>query len=116
MGTCLSKKKLSPPPPIQKRQPLEDSESAPAPAAVVRTSSCTKEEVDAILVQCGKLSHSSSGKAASFSSASRSRKYSGSKRSYDFDNNLVDDGIVKYPFSFVKMDTLAATVEEKRPR
>lgn len=54
----------------------------------VRTSSCTKEEVDAILIQCGRLSRSSSGKAASSSasaSADRGRKYSGSKRSYDFD-------------------------------
>ncbi|KAL5125253.1 Uncharacterized protein HKD37_02G005500 [Glycine soja] len=41
----------------------------------VRTSSCTKEEVDAILIQCGRLSRSSSG-----------RKYSGSKRSFDFDH------------------------------
>ncbi|KAJ1386978.1 hypothetical protein SESBI_40371 [Sesbania bispinosa] len=48
----------------------------------VRTSSCTKEEVDAILIQCGRLSRSSSGKAAS----SAGRKYSGSKRSYDFDH------------------------------
>ncbi|OMO92448.1 hypothetical protein CCACVL1_06853 [Corchorus capsularis] len=48
----------------------------------VRTSSCTKEEVDAILIQCGRLSRSnSSGKTSSCS-----RKYSGSKRSYDFDN------------------------------
>ncbi|XP_061347190.1 uncharacterized protein At1g65710-like [Gastrolobium bilobum] len=54
----------------------------------VRTSSCTKEEVDAILIQCGRLSRSSSGKAASSSSASgeRGRKYSGSKTSYDFDH------------------------------
>lgn len=52
----------------------------------VRTSSCTKEEVDAILIQCGRLSRSSSGKAASSSaSCERNRKYSGSKRSYDFD-------------------------------
>ena len=41
----------------------------------VRTSSCTKEEVDEILIQCGRLSRSSSG-----------RKYSGSKRSFDFDH------------------------------
>ncbi|GLT28723.1 hypothetical protein SLA2020_036340 [Shorea laevis] len=48
----------------------------------VRTSSCTKEEVDAILIQCGRLSRSnSSGKAIS-----SGRKYSGSKRSYDFDH------------------------------
>lgn len=53
----------------------------------VRTSSCTKEEVDAILIQCGRLSRSSSGKAASSSaSCDRGRKYSGSKRSYDFDH------------------------------
>ncbi|KAK2979224.1 hypothetical protein RJ640_009622 [Escallonia rubra] len=51
--------------------------------AAVRTSSCTKEEVDAILIQCGRLSRSSStGKAA----GSDGRKYSGSKRSYDFDH------------------------------
>ncbi|KAL8159641.1 hypothetical protein V2J09_001178 [Rumex salicifolius] len=47
-----------------------------AKGAAVRTSSCTKEEVDAILIQCGRLSRSSSGSA---------RKYSGSKRSHDFD-------------------------------
>ena len=45
---------------------------------LVRTSSCTKEEVDAILIQCGRLSRSSSAKG-------NGRKYSGSKRSYDFD-------------------------------
>lgn len=62
----------------------------PAVAAMgvgVRTSSCTKEEVDAILIQCGRLSRSSSGKAASSSASyDRGRKYSGSKRSYDFDH------------------------------
>ncbi|XP_062107716.1 uncharacterized protein At1g65710-like [Humulus lupulus] len=77
------------------------SAGSSAAAAGVRTSSCTKEEVDAILIQCGRLSRSSSGKAASSSSASR--KYSGSKRSYDFDNNEAaiaanggdgDDGVV----------------------
>ena len=41
----------------------------------VRTSSCTKDEVDEILIQCGRLSRSSSR-----------RKYSGSKRSFDFDH------------------------------
>lgn len=53
-------------------------------SGVVRTSSCTKEEVDAILIQCGRLSRSnSSGKTAS-----SARKYSGSKRSYDFDHDV----------------------------
>ncbi|GFQ07445.1 uncharacterized protein at1g65710 [Phtheirospermum japonicum] len=47
--------------------------------APVRTSSCTKEEVDAILIQCGRLSRSSSA------AENGGRKYSGSKRSYDFD-------------------------------
>lgn len=62
--------------------------------APVRTSSCTKEEVDAILIQCGRLSRSSStGKAATLSSETGARKYSGSKRSYDFDNeNGKSDG------------------------
>ncbi|TKY56633.1 hypothetical protein E2542_SST21079 [Spatholobus suberectus] len=49
--------------------------STPNTGVGVRTSSCTKEEVDAILIQCGRLSRSSSG-----------RKYSGSKRSFDFDH------------------------------
>ncbi|KAJ6374952.1 hypothetical protein OIU77_000012 [Salix suchowensis] len=52
---------------------------------VVRTSSCTKEEVDAILIQCGRLSRSNSSGAGK--PLSSGRKYSGSKRSYDFDNN-----------------------------
>ena len=56
----------------------------------VRTSSCTKEEVDAILIQCGRLSRSSSGKAATSSSA---RKYSGSKRSFDFDHCDNNDSV-----------------------
>ncbi|CBI24021.3 unnamed protein product, partial [Vitis vinifera] len=58
-------------------------------AAPVRTSSCTKEEVDAILIQCGRLSRSSSGKAGPGVSTP-SKKYSGSKRSYDFDQNDCD--------------------------
>lgn len=57
-----------------------------AATAPARTSSCTKEEVDAILIQCGRLSRSSSGKAAS-----GGRKYSGSKRSYDFDHHDGDE-------------------------
>lgn len=52
-----------------------------------RTSSCTREEVDAILIQCGRLSRSSSGNAADCGTPSRARKYSGSKRSYDFDHD-----------------------------
>ena len=60
-------------------------------AAPVRTSSCTKEEVDAILIQCGRLSRSSSGKAGPGVSTP-SKKYSGSKRSYDFDQNDCDFG------------------------
>ncbi|KAL2317334.1 hypothetical protein Fmac_031210 [Flemingia macrophylla] len=51
-----------------------DKKVAPS-TPLVRTSSCTKEEVDAILIQCGRLSRSSSA-----------RKYSGSKRSFDFDH------------------------------
>ncbi|KAL9247941.1 hypothetical protein vseg_021315 [Gypsophila vaccaria] len=46
----------------------------------VRTSSCTKEEVDAILIQCGRLSRSSSV-----------RRYSGSKRSFDFEGDNVGE-------------------------
>ncbi|WOG97466.1 hypothetical protein DCAR_0416806 [Daucus carota subsp. sativus] len=69
----------------------------------LRTSSCTKEEVDAILIQCGRLSRSSTGKAVSSegNGIQRGRKYSGSKRSFDFDceggdrnrgNDIVGDG------------------------
>ncbi|GER34773.1 OO_Ba0013J05-OO_Ba0033A15.14 protein [Striga asiatica] len=57
-------------------------------AAPVRTSSCTKEEVDAILIQCGRLSRSSSSSkpaAAPPSEGGGGRRYSGSKRSFDFD-------------------------------
>ncbi|EEF31825.1 uncharacterized protein At1g65710 [Ricinus communis] len=50
---------------------------------VVRTSSCTKEEVDAILIQCGRLSRSNSSGKVAYSG----RKYSGSKRSYDLDQD-----------------------------
>ncbi|CAL9204370.1 uncharacterized protein LOC103975853 [Musa acuminata AAA Group] len=60
------------------------------PVAAVRTSSCTKEEVDAILIQCGRLSRSSSGKASDETGIGH-RKYSGSKRSYDFDNEKKGD-------------------------
>lgn len=74
---------------------MDDKKAAEASTGTgvrVRTSSCNKEEVDAILIQCGRLSRSSSGKAASSSSAScdRGKKYSGSKRSYDFDNCEID--------------------------
>ena len=60
-------------------------------AAPVRTSSCTKEEVDAILIQCGRLSRRSFGKAR-LGVSTPSKKFSGSKRSYDFDQNDCDFG------------------------
>ncbi|XP_018477093.1 uncharacterized protein At1g65710 isoform X1 [Raphanus sativus] len=41
----------------------------------------TPAEVDAILIQCGRLSRSNSAAAA------KTRRYSGSKRSFDFDKN-----------------------------
>jgi hypothetical protein len=84
-------------PPPQQDEPLTSSNEEAAAESLgnkatagvgVRTSSCTKEEVDAILIQCGRLSRSASGNAASSSasaSCDRGRKYSGSKRSYDFD-------------------------------
>ncbi|KAJ0974434.1 hypothetical protein J5N97_016399 [Dioscorea zingiberensis] len=69
--------------PEKKAEPLVVvvEEQQPLP---VRTSSCTKEEVDAILIQCGRLSRSSSGKTSN-EVGGGSRRYSGSKRSYDFD-------------------------------
>ncbi|KAL6911740.1 hypothetical protein ACP4OV_000545 [Aristida adscensionis] len=76
-----------------KRAPQEAAEKqlpvVVVPTAPVRTSSCTKEEVDAILIQCGRLSRSSSGRAASSETggggSGHRRRRSGSKRSYDFD-------------------------------
>ncbi|GAU18585.1 hypothetical protein TSUD_124160 [Trifolium subterraneum] len=50
----------------------------------MRTPSCTKEDVDAILIHCGRLSRNSSGKASSF--REQRRRFSSSKRSNDFDN------------------------------
>lgn len=74
----------------------EAPEEEPMPVAVavavarapVRTSSCTKEEVDAILIQCGRLSRTSSasGNAPSGEHGGGRRRYAGSKRSYDFDH------------------------------
>ncbi|OEL21728.1 hypothetical protein BAE44_0017254 [Dichanthelium oligosanthes] len=54
----------------------------------VWTSCCTKEEVGAILIQCGRFSRSSSasGKAPSGERGGGHRRYAGSKRNYDFDH------------------------------
>ncbi|KAM0884235.1 hypothetical protein ACQ4PT_031098 [Festuca glaucescens] len=69
--------------------PAEEAKPVLVSRVPVRTSSCTKEEVDAILIQCGRFSRSSSasGKTAASgeSSGGHQRRYSGSKRSYDFD-------------------------------
>ncbi|CAN4078450.1 unnamed protein product [Withania somnifera] len=69
-------------------------------SAPVRTSSCTKEEVDAILIQCGRLSRSSStgktgvlGSSGSTDNPQRSRKYAGSKRSFDLENENGNEGL-----------------------
>ncbi|CAN1351708.1 Uncharacterized protein At1g65710 [Linum perenne] len=73
---------------------LESGKVSTTTSMAVRTSSCTKEEVEAILIQCGRLSRNNSfgtpGKAASVGGGggggSVGRRYSGSKRSFDFDN------------------------------
>ncbi|PKA55427.1 hypothetical protein AXF42_Ash006629 [Apostasia shenzhenica] len=65
-------------------------------AGPLRTSSCTKEELDAILITCGRLSRSSSGKAETPGAGSQ-RRYSGSKRSYDFDNDRKDEDDLDKP-------------------
>ncbi|EHA8586198.1 serine/arginine repetitive matrix protein 2 [Cocos nucifera] len=79
----------------QKEETSNGSGSDRSPLVVdvppaVRTSSCTKEEVDAILIQCGRLSRSSSGNASNENGGGH-RKYPGSKRSYDFDNEKKGD-------------------------
>ncbi|VVA90323.1 unnamed protein product [Arabis nemorensis] len=65
------------------RRSHERSEESPACAAVEKSIDSvvmsSKEEVDAILIQCGKMSRSNS--------AAKTRRYSGSKRSFDFDQN-----------------------------
>nr|CAB3485206.1 unnamed protein product [Digitaria exilis] len=78
-------------PEVKRVPPPEEEEARPVAVvrAPVRTSSCTKEEVDAILIQCGRLSRSSSasGKAPSGEHGGGGhRRYAGSKRSYDFDH------------------------------
>ncbi|XP_027337857.1 uncharacterized protein At1g65710-like [Abrus precatorius] len=73
---------------VETAESIGDKTAPPAATNMgvgVRTSSCTKEEVDAILIHCGRLSRSSSGNAVA-ASVERGRKYSGSKRSFDFDN------------------------------
>ncbi|KAH6837656.1 hypothetical protein C2S53_017062 [Perilla frutescens var. hirtella] len=78
---------------VDKGKIVSSSNGLEGGGAPVRTSSCTKEEVDAILIQCGRLSRSSSTGKAAVSSENGGRKYSGSKRSYDFDseNGKCDD-------------------------
>nr|CBG76427.1 OO_Ba0013J05-OO_Ba0033A15.14 [Oryza officinalis] len=72
---------------VKRPAPEEEAKPVVVSRVPVRTSSCTKEEVDAILIQCGRLSRSSSssGKVASGEGGGGHRRYSGSKRSYDFD-------------------------------
>ncbi|KAK4710053.1 hypothetical protein R3W88_004566 [Solanum pinnatisectum] len=65
-----------------------------------RTSSCNKDEVDTIVIQCGRLSRSSSpNRGLPFSASgeashntNRSRNYSISKKSWDFDYENRSDG------------------------
>ncbi|XWS36055.1 hypothetical protein CRYUN_Cryun20dG0050300 [Craigia yunnanensis] len=108
--------------PPQNAPHLSENESASSVSAeegicnintVVRTSSCSKEEVDAILIQCGRLSRiNSSGKTPS------SRQYSGSKRSYDFDNeneNVNDIGVASTDYGSKKKGN-DGLCEDDRPR
>ncbi|KAL4572666.1 hypothetical protein LXL04_019448 [Taraxacum kok-saghyz] len=59
-----------------------DGQSRNSGGSRTRTSSCTKEEVDAILIQCGRFSRSNS---AGSQNPNRRRRYSRSNTSYDFD-------------------------------
>ncbi|KAL4566013.1 hypothetical protein LXL04_030122 [Taraxacum kok-saghyz] len=59
-----------------------DGQSRNSGGSRTRTSSCTKEEVDAILIQCGRFSQSNS---AGSQNPNRRRRYSRSNTSYDFD-------------------------------
>ncbi|XP_062183847.1 uncharacterized protein At1g65710-like [Phragmites australis] len=73
---------------VKRATPDDEAKPVQVGRVPVRTSSCTKEEVDAILIQCGRLSRSSSasGKAPSGEHGGGHRRYAGSKRSYDFDH------------------------------
>lgn len=64
------------------RLPDEDDPNLLNPSAVAGNG---KEEVDAILIQCGRLSRSNSAGAEN---PRRRRRYSRSKRSFDFDLNM----------------------------
>ncbi|CAN1225228.1 Uncharacterized protein At1g65710 [Linum perenne] len=89
-----SHERRSPSPAPSPEVVLESGKVSTTTSMAVRTSSCTKEEVEAILIQCGRLSRNNSfgtpGKAAVASGGggggSVGRRYSGSKRSFDFDN------------------------------
>ncbi|CAN1822910.1 Uncharacterized protein At1g65710 [Linum perenne] len=87
-----SHERRSPSPAPSPEVVLESGKVSTTTSMAVRTSSCTKEEVEAILIQCGRLSRNNSfgtpGKAAVASGGGGSvgRRYSGSKRSFDFDN------------------------------
>uniref|UniRef100_A0A0D9VIR1 Uncharacterized protein n=1 Tax=Leersia perrieri TaxID=77586 RepID=A0A0D9VIR1_9ORYZ len=70
----------------EKKRPPGEEAVVVTTTMPVRTSSCTREEVDAILIQCGRLSRSSSGRAASSETGHRR-----SKRSYDFDQERKAD-------------------------
>ncbi|WCJ25091.1 hypothetical protein M5689_007002 [Euphorbia peplus] len=75
------------PVPPKQEDELKISSGGENCSSVVRTSSCTKEEVDAILIQCGRLSRSNSSGTVAAKAASSGRKYAGSKRSYDLDHD-----------------------------
>ncbi|KAL0908634.1 hypothetical protein M5K25_023138 [Dendrobium thyrsiflorum] len=79
--------------PVKQSAQLKEDKDIKAAATVatpLRTSSCTKEEVDAILIQCGRFSRNSSGKASN--EMAGQRRPSGSKKSYDFDNDVKEEG------------------------
>ncbi|XP_060175776.1 uncharacterized protein At1g65710-like [Lycium barbarum] len=81
-----------------------------------RATSCTKEEVDAILIQCGRVSRSSSRKngfgESSENTNTSTRNYSISKRSYDFDNeNRSDIGSRRVSRSPVRRSESPTTIQ-----
>ncbi|CAN1142129.1 Uncharacterized protein At1g65710, partial [Linum perenne] len=82
-----SHERRSPSPAPSPEVVLESGKVSTTKSMAVRTSSCTKEEVEATLIQCGRLSRNNSfGTPAGGGGGSVGRRYSGSKRSFDFDN------------------------------
>ncbi|CAN6470225.1 unnamed protein product [Victoria cruziana] len=88
------------------KQSIDDAAALKKGSDGVVRSGCTKDEVDAILIQCGRLSRSSSGKSSNenngraLTNSASTKRHSGSKRHFEYqaenenhlDREAGDDG------------------------